>query len=169
MKLNKNSINAKLYRWFYQKDQMPKSLCPYFWKLVIAWVFALPLAIVTLPAIIMGINGSMNFRHDGAKEDQFTRIFASLVMYGMIFVAFSMLFSISLFWHSFPNKSFLHDAQISGIICWGVVIIVGLSYAIEHFYKKIKQKDKGVDVNPSLIKELIKAKYNKYCPKIDWK
>ena len=163
MKLNKNSINAKLYRWFYQKDEMPKSLCPYFWKLVIAWTFGLPLVIATIPSIIL-------FKYEGAKMDQSTRIFSSFVIYGMIFLAFSMLFSISLFWYSFPNKSFLHDAQIGGMIGWGVVIIVGLTYAIQHFYKKIKQKDREVDnvKDPSLIQEFIKAKYNKYCPKIDW-
>ena len=31
MKLNSNSVTARLYRWFYMNDQMPKSLCPYFW------------------------------------------------------------------------------------------------------------------------------------------
>ncbi len=31
MNLNINSKTAKLYRWFYATNEMPQSLCPYFW------------------------------------------------------------------------------------------------------------------------------------------
>jgi acyl-homoserine lactone acylase PvdQ len=55
MKLNINSTSAQLYRWFYATEQMPQSLCPYFWKLVLMWVFILPYTILSLPVILMDL------------------------------------------------------------------------------------------------------------------
>jgi hypothetical protein len=52
MELNLNSLTAKLYRWFYNQYEMPNSLCPYFWKMIIMYVFIIPYSIISLPQII---------------------------------------------------------------------------------------------------------------------
>ena len=52
MKLTKNSFNSKLYRWFYCTNQLPINLCPYFWKLLMAWVLLIPVVVITLPVTL---------------------------------------------------------------------------------------------------------------------
>lgn len=34
MKLNKNSIHAKFYKWYFMEHYLPENLCNYFWKIV---------------------------------------------------------------------------------------------------------------------------------------
>ena len=58
MKLNQNSLSAKLYRWFYKTDTMPTNLCPYFWKLVTAVILSPLFAIYTLPYEIINYKRS---------------------------------------------------------------------------------------------------------------
>ena len=55
MKLNSNSISSKLYRWFYGTKELPNNLCPYFWKLVLAWLVLIPYSLVCLPVILTEI------------------------------------------------------------------------------------------------------------------
>ena len=52
MKMNYNSLTAKFYRWFYEVDYMPSNICPYFWKLVIAYLLCIPKFVITYPTYI---------------------------------------------------------------------------------------------------------------------
>ena len=52
MELNLNSLTAKLYRWFYKQNEMPSSLCPYFWKMILACILYIPLFLFDLPSRI---------------------------------------------------------------------------------------------------------------------
>ena len=91
-----------------------------------------------------------------------------------------MLSCASLFFVSLPedsNSLFFNMIGV-GFMCWLIVIIFG---AIELFKwlrdkgenRNVKYDDYGYRIlkpkQPSIITEFIKAKYNKYCPKIDWK
>lgn len=167
MKLNLNSNSAKLYRWFYGKEYMPSNLCPYFWKLVIAYIFGLPLLVLTLPYIILNlINGDDNPDTIGS------RILASAFMYTVTYFAIAMLSPIMLLFMKFPKHgtSYLHDLLIQGILLWVVAIVVGIYLLIRAMHNKYSEK-KFEDASykkPNIVIEMVKAKYNKYCPKIDW-
>lgn len=166
MILNHKSISAKLYRWFYETDIMPNNLCPYFWKLVIAYTFALPLLILTLPHTILRAK-----RHSSTP-----RIAYSILFYFITFIAISML---SVFGLSFviPEENTLYFIMvIFGLTAWSVVFVFGgLSLIIKlatkwrsyRYYKKYNS-DKPKTAKVNLIVEMVKAKYHKYCPKIDW-
>ena len=175
MKLNQNSIVAQLYRWFYATQRMPKSLCPYFWKLVIMWILIVPYSILALPYVLI------TWKNGDRIGDSFAEKPGSGAIMWIVFaMAASMLFSISVFWISFPKDSFPQDIQILGIILWMAVIGFGLweggKWAIEKWKdSKIKYDGDGYRIwpnpeekKPSIIVEFIKAKYNKYCPTIEW-
>ena len=83
MKLNYNGTIAKIYRWFYQREVMPASLCPYFWQLVLMWIFIIPFLVIYLP--IMVFKSQYNFKNTGLTERVFMGLFFGDV-YGLHFV-----------------------------------------------------------------------------------
>lgn len=175
MKLNKNSITSQLYRWFYATYQMPQTLCPYFWKLVIMWILIIPYTILALPYVIL------SWKNDDRIGDSFAEKPGSgAIMWIALAIASSMIFSISIFWVSYPKDSFQQSVQTLGIVMWTVTILIsiwqGAKWLKEKWeISKIKYDKDGYRIQPepkekkpSIVVEFVKAKYNKYCPKIDW-
>jgi len=166
MILNHNSISSRLYRWFYETNIMPNNLCPYFWKLAIAYTFALPLLILTLPHTILN-----NGRHSSTP-----RIGYSILFYLITFFVISMLSVFGLCFVTPEENTLYFFMVIFGIFAWILVFVFcGVSlidklvtkWRSYRYYKKyFINKPKTAKVN--LIVEMVKAKYNKYCPKIDW-
>lgn len=181
MKLNHNSTSARLYRWFYMAKDMPQTLCPYFWKLVVMWVFILPLSIITAPLMVIS----------SKPEDWFGRIVGGLLIWGLLFGAFLMLFPLTyVIWGWFSEKTTFGTWQRTGIFLWVLSMIIATVWGILELNKRRREKirhtqrewiwdENGDHVlnpdyipyekKPNIIIEFIKATYNKYCPKIDWK
>ena len=184
MELNTNGVSARLYRWFYLTDRMPQSLCPYFWKLVIAYIFALPVGIIALPMRVT------------KTDDEFDNFGERLFFGAFLWVLFALAFAIvvgpisTIFIGILNDKSFLSHIQVIGFISLFTGITIAFTYGIIYLFEKRKQakrrkkseyiwNDKGDYIpnpeyvpytpKPNIIVEFIKAAYNKYCPKIDWK
>lgn len=170
---NHNSFTAKLYRWFYGTETMPKNLCPYFWKLVIAYPMAVPVLMVTLPYEIIYFKSRSN------DENIAERIWISFIIALFLLAAFSILSAPSiLFGYNPPKEQFMHYIIYSGVMFWIVGIIAGIFHGIKYLIKKIKEPKRIYDEEgnyvisykkeKNIITEFIKAKYNKYCPQIEW-
>jgi hypothetical protein len=152
---------------------MPNSLCPYFWKLVLMWILILPYTILTLPYIFTFGRQDPIGSHFAEKPG------SGLVLWFIIYFFGVMLFSLSVFWYSFPEGTYFSSMQILGILLWIIALVVllynGIIWAIEKYKRsKIKYDEDGYRIweptpkKPSILTEFIKAKYNKYCPKINW-
>ena len=52
---SKSSLLAKFWCWFYVKEQrnLPRSICPYFWKYVLLIITFIPVMIITIPCILV--------------------------------------------------------------------------------------------------------------------
>jgi hypothetical protein len=173
MNLNKNSFSARLYRWFYNREEMPKNLCPYFWMLVTAYLFALPVVIFTLPFELV----YTKFGKD--NEALGTRIGASIIMWFFIFMAFVVISPVLLLFGASFNGS-LHNIFHGAILSYIIGTGFGLYYLVKFIYNKIKERNepkydedgniviRGRAKKPNILVEFIKAKYNKYCPQITW-
>jgi len=178
MNLNLNGISARLYRWFYATNGMPQTLCPYFWKLVIAYMLFIPWAIITLPSRVFDVEA------DTGGE----RVFVSVLLWGMILASICVLSTLSLFWGMDGEKTILGAMQRAGLFTLCLVTLVSMTFGAVYLVKYIQDRkrqkhreyiwdDMGdyiknpayVEPKPNLVKEFVKAKYNKYCPKIDWK
>jgi hypothetical protein len=163
MKLNQKSLSAKLYRWFYKTNTMPTNLCPYFWKLVTAVILSPLFAIYTLPYEII------NYKH--SRRDTYGDMLETSAAYWCFIAAvICMISSLGLFFYTPDKSSLLGVIMGVGCIFWGCLIVVGVTWAIiiltqEHLQSK-KSDDEKTD---NIIVEMVKAKYHKYCPKIDWK
>ena len=181
MKLNHNSISAKLYRWFYNEAAMPNNLCPYFWKLVLMYVTILPYVLISLPAQLI-----TKFKAKDIGET-FAYTFA---FYFVLFCLFTLsLLPINLFIDF--SSHFLESFLSGSIILWAFILLFLIGYGIKLLIRMVKNWRRpkkmydeygyvyyGLDENghkiyhpkpkPNILVEFIKAKYNKYCPKIDW-
>lgn len=182
MKLNQNSISARIYRWFYMKTEMPSNLCPYFWKLVIAYAMLIPVLTVTLLYEILYI-GSRNKPADSQGE----RLFYGFMAWAVLVLVTSALSLVTLFWYTPAENSWLWNVMATGVATWFGALILGIAMLYKYFLEKrdeakwkrvknnydengnwIPYEDRLTGKRPNIILEFIKAKYNKYCPKIDW-
>lgn len=142
MELSIKSWHAKVYNFFYLED-LPKSLCPYFWKLVLA-IFVL------IPFLITVFLGSI-------------ALIITLIVY-LFHVKLSLFFS----WHHFEMLLIF-----IGIVAVVVSVILSIGYIVSKITDRYNNKkkyfvSKSKVKNPTILQEFVKAKYNKYCPKINW-
>jgi hypothetical protein len=174
MNLSINSKTAKLYRWFYATNAMPQSLCPYFWKLVLMWVFILPYTIISLPSILMDLRMT-------ESRSTVERSGIGLIIWFILGMLICMLSWFGLFFAEPGKNSLWFHALAAGFIGWGAAFVFGcialFKWSKEMWENRhVKYDDNGRRIwepvkekEPSIIVEFLKAKYNKYCPKIDWK
>jgi hypothetical protein len=162
MKLNQNSLSAKLYRWFYKTDTMPTNLCPYFWRLVTAVILSPLLAIYTLPYEIINYKRS--------RRDTYGDMLGTSFVYWFFIVAIiCMISTLSLFFYIPDEDSLLGVMIVFGFCVWTSLIIVGIIWSIFNTKEYLKSKKSDDEKTDNIIAEMVKAKYYKYCPKIDWK
>jgi len=170
MELNINGFTARTYRWFYAEYGMPENLCPYFWKLVIMWVLIIPVSILAIPMLL--INKDEGYISLPAK------IFGGALLYVGMFLIFCMFVALSVFWNGFhgTSENIWDDLQIMGFCGWASVITFCILSLVKFIKEKMSErKYKKLYTTPyeghknNIVFEFIKAKYNKYCPKIEWK
>jgi hypothetical protein len=162
MKLNQNSLSAKLYRWFYKTDTMPTNLCPYFWKLVTVVILSPLFAIYTLPYEIINYKRS---RWDTYGD----MLDISLGYWYRIAAIICMISSLGFFFYIPDTDSLLWVIMGVGSCFWGCLILVGIAWAIAKTVEYLESKNSNTEKTDNIIVEMVKAKYHKYCPKIDWK
>lgn len=133
MELNSNSINARLYRWFYHKgtNQMPKSLCPYFWQLFIMYVFIIPYVLFTLPYHLL----------TRWENDSFiSGIFGSAILYLMLFGIFTMGSFVTFLFIELPEKGFWVNICVGGAMLWIFTIGFLIYRLVDYLVSKMKNK-----------------------------
>jgi hypothetical protein len=157
MELNKNSVTSKIYRWFYNKasNEMPNNLCPYFWQLVFMWIVFIPSVILSLPySIYYKLNFNKFEHHPGV----------GIVGWAFLYFVKCSLISFGWLFFEYEKASYLECCAFLGILIIFISLMIFLPEIIKYFKPKTHTKPK-----PNIIIEFTKAKYNKYCPKIDWK
>lgn len=178
MKLNANSIHAKLYCWFYGKHKeydLPKNLCPYFWKVVLAWILILPYAVFCTPFILTSELFSKSYKNGDNKFGE--RIGMSFIIYIFLFALFILGVGVGALFTTYLKGSLFANMMPGAILLWGVLIVIGIYHGIKYLVQVIRDSRKVYDEHgyrvypekkPNLVVEFVKAKYNSYCPKIDW-
>lgn len=169
VKLNQNSLLSKFYLWFYETNVLPLNLCPYFWKLVAATLltlaFGVPLFIIAIPGIIMNVIFKIK---DGEYlfVNKYGTLFAGVIIIFMGVGVFSIISFLLLVFGVLPYdvNNPLSTFQILGGVLALFLIVLGVFKIIEYNSERRRYREKSSNI----IVEVIKAKYNKYCPKIEW-
>lgn len=168
MELNRNSLSARVYREVYNTRHMPESLCPYFWKLVLAYPLVLVLLPLLVPTWII-----LKFQDGESDAPIGAKAIMGLLMYGFGFMVFIVGVFISSCWVTYYEGTPMHQFYIGGAYITLILGIVSVYFLIKHLNENRKFKrrinNEYVEEKPNLIIEIVKAKYNKYCPKITWK
>ena len=180
MKLSTNSLNAKLYCWFYgqRSRNLPSNLCPYFWKLVLAWILVIPYGIFTLPSILLFELFYKDYKNGDKKTGE--RFAISLAIYIGLFLLLCMGSAIATMFTTLHHGTLFGEIWMAGIMIWTAIIACGIWFGVKSLIEYIKDSrrvydedgyriyGKPKDKKARIIIEFIKAKYNSYCPKIDW-
>lgn len=147
MTLDSNSAIAKYYRWFYATQKLPNNLCPYFWKLLIAVVCA-PLAIIIYTfkkVAVLGIIMSWVLK-------------VAMILWCSIIVLFYLYAHVQLILAVFDYYGYDSEAaNIALVLDCTIAVIFAIGFTISHFSQK-----------NYVAVEFVKAKYNRYCPQINW-
>jgi hypothetical protein len=166
MKVHKNSLHAKLYRFTYEKG-LPPNLCPYFWKLVGAAIIFIPHFIFRLPVTI---------RQWIMKDKEFVGpnecLGISLVIWILLtFAVWYIIGQVNWFKAMFGCYSYSQGWANFG---WGVNLfaIIITFFVLRHEYPEwfSSKGEYGEyqEKRPNIIVEFFKAKYHKYCPQLQW-
>lgn len=179
MTLDQNSTTVKLYKWFYgvsENQGLPNNLCPYFWKVVLMYLTIIPYTVFSIPVVIYDL---LDKQYTNGDRSVGARLGISAGVYIAIWFATCAITSIiGLFVHIEP-KTFWEFCQFMGYMIWAATIIAGTIHGVDCLREYITKDDSYFDQNQkkwvtkkakvNMTAEFIKAKYNKYCPKIDWK
>jgi len=158
MKLKKNSLNTKLYKWFYYNYlnyDLPSNPLVYYTKLLLAYVLVVPVLLVYFPSFIVRV-----FYKDGLYSLNYAvdRIGSGLMTYFFISFIFCILSPIVLFFGVIPDKdSYFMGVIAGGIMCWLVLIVCGVWNLLDFIFNKF----------PPIKFPKIKLPKIKF-PKIDW-
>lgn len=171
MKLSKNSWHYLLFDKTYERNA-PDNLCPYFWSVFWAilclpfnFVFTLPLTITYLLLRSKEIDRPYEREY---FSDQYGFSFAYNFCLALIFCMVYMWFVP---YEYKPNKVSL--VWIIGIIGYGIIFFVLCFLGINAIHKYNRKKKRKVpyvykEDAPNIFTEFVKAKYKRYCPKIEW-
>lgn len=158
MKANTKSIHAKLYTFTYTAD-LPNNLCPYFWKLVFAALVFVPNFSIQLPALIWNV-------FDKTFTDLNEKRGVGFVMYIVIIILSVIGYTnYHLIKALFNFYSYDSQAANNGVVIDVILTIATIWALIAYLINKHRKYSTPKD---SVLKKFVKAKYNNYCPKIDW-
>ena len=172
----KSSIFARLYRWFYviEEYDMPENLCPYFWSTVFMYFAIIPYTLFSIPVLLINA-----FTKEGF-ENPWQRLGFSALIYVFLFLGWSILFVPYYFytWGAVDAVGFWEALVSIGVLLWIVGILAGAYYLLKFVFKMFSRgvvaavdsikPSKDVREKSNMLAEFIKAKYKKYCPKIEW-
>lgn len=178
--LDARSLNVKLWCWFYgvRNSSLPNNLCPFFWKLVVAWMLVIPYAGFCVPMILIDEVFVKSYRNGDNSFGE--RIRGSIAVYIILFLLVCMGIAVATLFTTFYDNTFLGEIWKLGLGLWAVIIIVSIILGITVLNKYLKEKRKRWDENgnriwiepkekrQSLLVQFVKAKYEKNCPRITW-
>lgn len=182
MKLNSSNLTTQLYMWFYgiSESKLPKNLCPYFWKTVFMTIMIIPYVTVCAPVVLFELILKLLKRDDG-KFSTSERFWISIAFYVVVLCGSAMVTAITLFWTSYgKSQPILLQLSMLGIMLWAITILLGgyalikacfealAEYKRNKRYNRVLSGQESYEPKVNIMVEFVKAKYNKYCPTIEW-
>jgi hypothetical protein len=169
MKINYNSLSAKMFRYFYTTDTMATNLCPYFWKLLVAMILFIPYYVLTIPTKVL------NFGDAYTNKEHISR---SIIIWILIVAVCCTLFAIGTLVLGVyydekiqPVLSTIQYIGFTGLVLLGSVLAAWIIVSFKEKYDDImdsRGRKPRKEPKPNLIVEFLKAKYHRYCPQITW-
>jgi hypothetical protein len=178
MKLNKNSVSSRLYKWFYGVSEyqgLPNNLCPYFWKVVLMYLTIIPYTLISIPVVVYDM---FDKQYENGERKTGERLGISVGIYIGLFILTTLISAILALFIKVEKNTLFEFLVVGGCLFWTGLIVIGVIEGVKHlreysttdksYYSETEKKWIYEKTKVNLTTEFIKAKYNKYCPKIDW-
>ena len=178
MRLNKNSFTSRLYKWFYgvrEYQGLPNNLCPYFWKVVLMYLTIIPYTLISIPVVVYDL---FDKEYENGDRKVGERLGISAGVYIALFVLTTLISAILALFIKVEKDTLFEFLVVGGCLFWAGLIVIGVIEGVkylreysttnESFYDPQQERWVTKKTKVNLTTEFIKAKYNKYCPKIDW-
>lgn len=178
MKLNKNSVSSRLYKWFYAVSEyqgLPNNLCPYFWKVVLMYLTIIPYTLFSIPVVVYDM---FDKQYENGDRKTGERLGISVGIYIALFILATLISAILALFIKVEKNTLFEFLVVGGCLFWSALTVIGVIKGFEYVREYStrdesyfdEQQDKWVvkKAKVNMTTEFIKAKYNKYCPKIDW-
>lgn len=154
MKLNKNSIGVKIYQYVWGED-LPNNLCNYFWKSILAYMLV---PLVTIFQIMYYPASLIPVVKDEIGVDRFSERLTGLLAIFAGIIMFSSGVFVSSAWVTYQSKTVMFHFYALGCI---ITLFTAFATVVLLVLKSTNRKE-------NVVKEYIKAKKGRYCPKIEW-
>lgn len=195
LSISKTSWHALFYKWFYNGYRMPQSLCPYFWKLLLAILVMPVIGPFSLPIYFI-----FKFfkKSDLARTMKGMKRSGEALVGGFIYMLIMCVVGFIITIEEFLSNSKIGSWESAGFFMVGLIGFILLCYWINNLMEAIKEKRRTALYNkwreehsdlyyhdyrewveeqyrekrrPKnwLIVLAIKAWYEKNCPMINWK
>lgn len=154
--LKENSIHSKIYKWFYNTDELPNSLCPYFWKSIVSIILGIPYFIYLIPYIIM-----KKYEDEERNTLSASVWIVLIIITDMIYGGFCI----------FIEQIRIPILTEFGIILFMTAILILIIYSINricNYFSERKTKKEKTSSSLKVKKEYNKGKYEKYYHSIKW-
>jgi hypothetical protein len=135
----------------------------------------IPYTLISIPVVVYDL---FDKRYENGDRGTGERLGVSCGVYIGILLVTSLITAIAGFFTPIETKSFWEFCQILGCMVWLGLIVIGIIEGIKYlreysttdksYYSETENKWVYEKTKVNLTTEFIKAKYNKYCPKIDW-
>jgi len=157
MKASTNSWHARLYNWTYASE-LPSNLCPYFWKIIIGILWFIPSVILSIPVIVLDKIEKSTIPF----EPQERNILGFAIWLCLLGCTIALIGVITML------------GAVLGLTAWNglsmaIALLICVAVPVLFIMWLIKRKEYNFEKKPNIFTEFFKAKYNNYCPKIDWK
>lgn len=167
MTLDQNSTSARLYKWLYSTNDLPDNLCPYFWKLVFAYWVIVPYVVIALPCLVM--EKIVNKTFFSTRDSFGARLGIGVGIYFILWCIVCAVCTVTMLFIPPARHSLYEFMAAVGAVVWVICMVCGLDHLYTDYQERKWAKRFGRPYKPNLIVEFVKAKYGKYCPKINWK
>ena len=191
--ISKVSWHANFYKWFYQVWILPTSLCPYFWKLLLALILIIPVFSMSLPIYIYNIFKKEDNRLINDDFNHLLRCCMGVVCYLLVvFLSRGALFIYHYFTGMFYSIGEFTCFVVTICLFLGVLLVILFSRIINSStIRQDRREIKWLNANPEkdifdyeiyyrsrkrwyhaknwLLVKMVVAIYTKVCPLIEWK
>ena len=184
MELKENSRLGKFYKWFYSYKSdcfYPSDGCEFSRKMIIAFIFCIPLFLLTYPQLILEKINNKKLNTIFVSNNKFSnnRIEIGIILQIIVFYLYSVI--IFLFHTEYFNTNFKINTFNDCCIMVGIIISLALLFILicalfvyliillVRGVNYIKEDLEDTTKKSSILSQFIKAKKEKYCFKIDWK
>jgi hypothetical protein len=135
----------------------------------------IPYTLISIPVVVYDL---FDKQYENGDRKTGERLGISVGVYIALFILATLISAILALFIKVEKNTLFEFLVVGGCLFWTGLIVIGVIEGVKHlreysttdksYYSETEKKWIYEKTKVNLTTEFIKAKYNKYCPKIDW-